>query len=227
MQGQASHFGNISTLRLTYGIIIIIILKPTNEQLSWKLRGKQCKKTTKQKAFSWVHCISKWKKVMRSAFSVFPRAGTRRDARAEKVGVRTTDPSLRRESFRSLKTCHTCLLSDMYRLTYMCLRTSADTCQTIDMCDMFNMCFQMRKLSKVESVYAPCLVNIVLSPNLVPRYNYCAWDWLALHTRLTVSWTSCCTSIFIHFQFSPVQGRPCRENWSAHLALVCRADKEA
>ncbi len=49
--------------------------------------------------------------------------------------------------FPHLKTCNTCLLSDMYRQTYMCPRTSADTCQTIDMCDMFNMCFQMRKLS--------------------------------------------------------------------------------
>ena len=38
--------------------------------------------------------------------------------------------------------CLTCI-----HVSVTCIHVSADTCQTIDMCDMFNMCFQMRKLS--------------------------------------------------------------------------------
>ena len=68
------------------------------------------------------------------------------------------------ESFRKWK--H---MSNIWHInTYRCLscthvhmsRTHVrhiDTCQTIDMCDMFYMCFQMRKLSSIKG--ASSLVN--------------------------------------------------------------------
>ncbi len=68
--------------------------------------------------------------------------------------------------FPHLKTCHTCLLSDMYRPMYMCPRTSVDTCQTIDMFDMFYMYFQMRKLSIAHPIQR-VLTYQILHPNRV------------------------------------------------------------
>ncbi len=57
---------------------------------------------------------------------------------------------------------------------YMGLRTSVDTCQTIDMWGMFYMCFQMRKLS-IEN----CILAKITGPRSGPGISV-----LSEHGRL-------------------------------------------